>query len=76
MSIEIAICGFGPQPWSEIQAQKWLTNADEVLGPGVKAVSFFMNGSASEKRKKQVHQQRNKTNKIAEYFRNDRKNAT
>jgi hypothetical protein len=53
-----------------------LTNADEVLGPEVKSVSFFMNGSASEKRKKQVHQQRNKTNKIAEYFRNDRKKAT
>jgi len=35
-----------------------------------------MNGSASENRKKHVHQQRNKTNNIAEYFRNDRKNAT
>jgi hypothetical protein len=53
-----------------------LTNADEVLGPEVKSVSFFMNGSTSEKRKKHVHQQKNKTNKIAEYLRNDRKKAT
>ncbi|MBJ7344212.1 MAG: hypothetical protein JHD09_02905 [Gemmataceae bacterium] len=47
--------------------------AEEVLGSVVNMVPSFENGIASENRKKQVHQQRNKTNKIAEYFRKDRR---
>ena len=73
--MEIAICGFGPHPWSLIHAQKWFTIADEVLGPGVDGVPSFTKGIASENRKKHVHQQRNKTNKIAEYLRNESKNV-
>ena len=73
MRIEIATWGLGPQPWREIQSQKWFTMAEEVLGSVVNMVPSFENGIASENRKKQVHQQRIKTNKIAAYFRKDRR---